>query len=131
MGVDPISAVEIRKQIKRLSREKGVTTLITSHYMREIEMLCDRIAVMNRGRIVACGSLEDLRKAVSPGKVASIEVFNMSERALLKIKSLEGVEGVTPTGGCSHVARSTLRVELSGGEEVLAGVLRSLRDEMV
>lgn len=58
-GLDPEGIVEIRNMLRRL-RDDGVTTLLSSHLLGEVELVCDRVAVMNRGRIVAEGTLPDL-----------------------------------------------------------------------
>ncbi len=60
-ALDPHSARLIRELVLKL-RDNGTTVFLTTHYMEEADMLCDRIAIMNRGTIVACGSPEQLKK---------------------------------------------------------------------
>jgi len=73
MGLDPSSAMLLRNYIKKLKGEK--TILICTHYMPEAEMLCDRIAIIYSGEIIATGSLEQLRKIVNNYKASLEEIF--------------------------------------------------------
>jgi sodium transport system ATP-binding protein len=59
-GLDVLVQRAVLENIKQL-RGRGKTILFSTHIMREVEKLCDRVAVMSRGRIVACGTLDDLR----------------------------------------------------------------------
>lgn len=63
VGIDPQSRNFILERIKSLS-EQGTTVIYTSHYMEEVEALCTRIAIMDNGRIIACGTKEELKKMV-------------------------------------------------------------------
>jgi len=60
--LDVLHSVHVRGIIKRYVEEQGVTVLLSSHNMLEVEYLCDRVALINRGRIVAEGSPIDLKK---------------------------------------------------------------------
>ncbi|AIU68900.1 multidrug ABC transporter ATP-binding protein [Thermococcus eurythermalis] len=61
-GLDIVNAYEIRKTIKRFAREKGVTFLVSSHNMLEVEFLCDRVAMIAEGRIVEIGTPKELKE---------------------------------------------------------------------
>jgi ABC-2 type transport system ATP-binding protein len=61
-GLDPVARVALWDYLSRLRKESGMTLLLTTHYMDEAERLCDRLAIMDRGRIAALGSLADLRR---------------------------------------------------------------------
>ena len=60
-GVDPQSRNHIFEQVERLRAESGVTLVYTTHQMGEVERLCDRIVILDRGRVVADGTLEELQ----------------------------------------------------------------------
>lgn len=79
--------------IKRLNR-MGSTILYTSHYMEEVEVLCNQIAIMNNGKVVARGSKEALLGMIEAGENISIEVDEMTDEILNEIKSLPHVERV-------------------------------------
>ncbi len=129
VGVDPYSAVQIRKYIRRMSREFGLTILLTSHYMREVETICDRIAVMNNGRILACGSLEELRRMIPWKRIVSVEAYNLSEKALRRLRSVDGVGRIGLIAGENPSSRAIIRIQAE--EESVGRVVRVLRDEMV
>ncbi|WP_099211788.1 ABC transporter ATP-binding protein [Thermococcus henrietii] len=61
-GLDVANAYEIRKRIKEFSNEEGVSVLVSSHNMLEVEFLCDRVAIIHRGLIVEAGTPEELRE---------------------------------------------------------------------
>ena len=61
-GLDIVNAYTIRKTIKRFAREEGVTFLVSSHNMLEVEFLCDRVALINKGRIVEVGTPKELKE---------------------------------------------------------------------
>ncbi len=94
IGVDPVGAREVRQLISGL-QERGKTVLLTTHYMFEADSLCQRIAVISRGRIVASGSPRDLKSAVSDRTVVEIEAYGIGEPALARMRQLPGVESVT------------------------------------
>lgn len=76
VGIDPQSRNFILERIKE-SNKKGATVIYTSHYMEEVEAICTRIAIMDNGKIIACGTSEELKKLVSNGKedITLEEVF--------------------------------------------------------
>jgi len=61
-GLDVIHSNAIRRVIREYARKWGVTVLLSSHNMSEVEGVCDRIAVIHRGRILACGTPDELRE---------------------------------------------------------------------
>lgn len=76
VGIDPQSRNFILEKIKE-SNEKGATVIYTSHYMEEVEAICTRIAIMDNGKIIACGTSEELKKLVTNGSdnITLEEVF--------------------------------------------------------
>ncbi|WP_328873962.1 ABC transporter ATP-binding protein [Streptomyces sp. NBC_00287] len=92
-GIDPVGARELRQVISGL-RDAGKTILLTTHYMFEAEELCDRITVMNKGRIVATGTAKELRAAATLGRVAEFEVRGVGDELVEKVKQLPSVRAV-------------------------------------
>ncbi len=93
IGVDPVGARELRATIGSL-KAAGKTVLLTTHYMFEADSLCDRIAVVAKGRIVAAGTPRDLKAQVSDGVVVEVEVYGIEDRAVDALRALEGVTSV-------------------------------------
>ena len=93
IGVDPVGARELRSMIAGL-RDAGKTVLLTTHYMFEADELCDRIAVVAQGEIVAQGTPRDLKQGVGEGAIVEIEVYGIGDDALAAVRALDGVTGV-------------------------------------
>jgi ABC-2 type transport system ATP-binding protein len=94
IGVDPVGARALRATIAGLV-EGGKTVLLTTHYMFEADSLCDRIAVIARGRIVAEGTPAELKDHVADSTVVEVEVFGIDERELMRLRALPGVTSVS------------------------------------
>jgi len=93
LGLDPTFAKYIRGIIKeKLNQEMGKTILLTTHYMDEADKLCDRIAIMNKGRIVALGSPKELKQSIPFETV--LEMNLTGEIDLTPLNSISGVEKV-------------------------------------
>ena len=94
IGLDPVGARELRATISALA-DAGKTILLTTHYMFEADSLCDRIAVINRGKIVAEGTPAHLKSRVATGSVVEVEVFGVAEETVARLKALNGVRAVS------------------------------------
>lgn len=66
VGLDPIARDGVWTQVKNMQAEYGMTVLLTTHYMEEADVLCDRVALMHRGALQAVGTPEDLKSTVAP-----------------------------------------------------------------
>ena len=86
IGVDPVGARELRRTIAALT-EAGKTVLLTTHYMFEADDLCDRMAVINKGEIVAEGTPRDLKAIVADRTVIEIETFGVDEDAVERVRA--------------------------------------------
>src|ERR671938_519010 len=94
IGLDPVGARELRSTIASLTAA-GKTILMTTHYMFEADSLCDRIAVISRGEIVAEGTPEHLKSHVESGSVTEVEVYGVPEDTIERLRRLEGVLAVS------------------------------------
>src|SRR5437588_365636 len=90
IGVDPVGARDLRATIASLANA-GKTVLLTTHYMFEADALCDRIAVIARGKIVAEGTPRDLKALVAEGSVVEIETFGVSTETVEQLGRTPGV----------------------------------------
>lgn len=95
-GLDPPVARRLREKIMEMQRERGITVVLTTHYMGEAEMLCKRIAFINHGEIVAEGTKEDLKRMLKMRDKITIEVD--AEIPLQTFQNFEGVFMVEKDG---------------------------------
>src|SRR5215218_537738 len=89
IGVDPVGARELRATISDLIAA-GKTVLLTTHYMFEADALCDRIAVIAKGEIVAEGTPQELKNRVSEGQVLEVEVYGVPGDTVERVRGLTG-----------------------------------------
>jgi ABC-2 type transport system ATP-binding protein len=94
IGLDPVGARELRSTIASLTAA-GKTILLTTHYMFEADALCDRIAVISKGSIVAEGTPADLKRGVGQGSVLEVEVYGVDEETIEQVRRLGGVLAVS------------------------------------
>ena len=90
MGLDPIAARELRRIVPELARE-GKTVLLTTHYMAEADMLCERIAIINLGRIVAVGTPVEIKRGFSGIRVIDVTVREPRDALVAELNRLPGV----------------------------------------
>ncbi|MBI9071748.1 MAG: ATP-binding cassette domain-containing protein [Melioribacteraceae bacterium] len=96
-GLDPNQIVEIRKLIRELGREK--TVILSTHILPEVEATCDRILIINNGKIVADGTPETLRKQAQGQEILKVEIAKAENRdkVITELQSIESVASVIPT----------------------------------
>ncbi|MEQ1831605.1 MAG: ABC transporter ATP-binding protein [Candidatus Eisenbacteria bacterium] len=121
LGMDVNAARMLREFVLGWVRERaGRTVLLTTHYMAEADQLCDRIAIIDRGLVLACDTPAALRRSVEGGQHVELEVLGVPE-------GLTEVDGVPVTWGAPHPERGThtLKLRLADGGR-LPLVLRAL-----
>lgn len=110
VGIDPQSRNHILNSVKQL-RNEGSTIIYTSHYMEEVDDICDRIAIMDHGKIIAEGNSEYLKSLVSDQNIYSITIKNKSCDVLECLNSITGVEKVVVNDNeikCSYLKESNV-----------------------
>jgi ABC-2 type transport system ATP-binding protein len=122
IGVDPVGARELRQTIGDLIAA-GKTVLLTTHYMFEADALCDRIAVIAKGRIVGEGTPAELKANVAGGRVTEIEVFGVDEPTVARLRAIDGVTSVTVE---EREQKQLLVVQTGGEREITAPLLAEL-----
>jgi len=122
IGIDPVGARELRSTIDGL-RDQGKTILLTTHYMFEADELCDRIAVIRDGSIVAEGTPQALKSRVSAGHVLEVETFGVEEHALEEVRRLAAVRSVSVE---ERGQAQLLLVQVEPGAEVTSAVLAAV-----
>jgi ABC-2 type transport system ATP-binding protein len=122
IGIDPVGARELRGLIGDL-KAAGKTVLLTTHYMFEADELCDQIAVIRSGTIVARGTPSELKAAVSGGHVLEVEAYGVRPDVVTAVRGVPGVRSVS----IEDQGRSQLLlVQVDHGVEVAPGVLALL-----
>jgi ABC-2 type transport system ATP-binding protein len=127
IGIDPVGARELRATVAGL-REQGKTVLLTTHYMFEADELCDRIAVIRAGEIVAEGTPAELKGLVSAGRVLEVETYGVADPEVAAVREVPGVRAaVVEERGQVQV----LVISVEPGAEVTQQVLGRLGDTRV
>lgn len=127
IGLDPVSARDIRAYIKgKLSDELGETIILTTHYMQEAEELCDRIAIMDKGKIVACGSSQELKGMIGEQEIIEIETVNIGTKLENEIRKIDLVDNVANHIDDEATSTGTIRVHTKDAESVMPIILRSI-----
>lgn len=120
VAVDPQSRNKILEGIQELNRN-GATIIYTSHYMEEVEQICTRIAIIDKGKNVAIGTKDELKKMIRNTETITVEILALSEEIIGKIRSLEHVYEADFSG-------EKLVVKCSGGRHNLIKILGILSD---
>lgn len=127
-GLDPRARVEMRELLREL-RAMGKTILLSSHILPELAELCDRVAIMQRGRLVVDGSLEEILRQVSQHRFWKIQVLNHPDRAISLIQNFPHVLSFAEVQSKNDA--SGFEVELAGGDEEAADLLEKLIQEKI
>lgn len=112
VAVDPQSRNNILEGIKRLN-EKGATIVYTTHYMEEVEQLCNRIVVMDKGKVIASGTKNELKNMISLGERITIQLKAINEAFLDRLRSSSRVMSVEVEGNTVHISYNTKEDNLS------------------
>jgi ABC-2 type transport system ATP-binding protein len=123
IGLDPESRREVWQQIARLNTE-NTTIILTTHYMDEAEKLCNRIAFMNRGRLIALDTPENLKKVIPTGELIEIGYATLDPAVIPIIRDRDDVRSV-------EVQDQLLRISVQNGSHVLPLILADLEQHSV
>ena len=123
LGLDPHSARKVRELIMKL-RGEGKTILLTTHNMEEADHLCDRIAIINKGKIVALGTPEELKRMVKRQDIVVIEAINIDKALIEVLKGEDYVSYVSENIKDPLSMSGTLRIGLNeNSREALPNLL--------
>ncbi|MBD2751334.1 gliding motility-associated ABC transporter ATP-binding subunit GldA [Spirosoma validum] len=120
-GLDPNQLAEIRQVIRDAGRDK--TVLFSTHIMQEVEAICDRVVIINRGQIVADSSLNQLRSASSSEGVVVVAEFESELTDPTVISSIPGVERIEPLG------QGQYRIKAGPNTDLRAAIFRLAADQ--
>jgi ABC-2 type transport system ATP-binding protein len=120
-GLDPQSRSNLWDHIRGLRERLGTTVFLTTHYLEEADALCDRVLVIDHGKIIAEGVPDELKRRIS-GDVVTLSVSADPARAQAILGGHPGVREISAEG-------RAIRMTVEQGEEALPGMLRALDAE--
>ena len=123
VAVDPQSRNNILEGIKKL-RDNGATILYTTHYMEEAEILCDRIIILDKGKIIAQGSSDELKRLANIEEKITIESYNISKEIIDEIIEFKTVDSVNLSG-------NTLSITYKKGKDNLGELIDFLKSKKI
>ncbi|MGZ4936566.1 MAG: ATP-binding protein DrrA1-3 family domain-containing protein, partial [Halobacteriota archaeon] len=121
LGLDPQTRRHIWDYIEKLNREKRITMILTTHYMDEADKLCDRIAIIDQGRVVALDSPDNLKRDVG-GDVVILTVPSDTDQLKVELEQLPFVKSAQSVDG-------TLRLSVENGETAIPIFMDVARQE--
>ena len=123
VAVDPQSRNNILEGILELNR-KGASVLYTSHYMEEVERICSRIIILDKGRVIASGTKESLKEMITLGEKITVEVNALTEEQLSALKKLPNLLSVS-------LSDSRLVIKSRKGKNNLENILALLKEQNI
>jgi ABC-2 type transport system ATP-binding protein len=95
-GLDPVSRIAVWEMLNNLKTTRNLTMLLTTHYMEEADKLCDRIAIVDHGTLVALGTPVELKNSVAGANVVEVHFNRETEEWKARLEKLDGVTSVQP-----------------------------------
>lgn len=122
IGLDPIGARDLRKIINKLS-SLGKTILLTTHYMHEAEELCNRVAIINKGKIIALDTPEGLKRLTVGKSVLEVKVLSVDDQKIEKMKKINDIESINVR---NEQQFQIIQLQYSGKEDITERVIKIL-----
>lgn len=123
IGLDPVGAREFRQVILSLQSQKK-TILLTTHYMFEADALSDRIAIINKGKVIALDTPGGLKKHVSDLSIVELETFGVPENVLDNLRALPFIDSLSVE---DHEQKQLLMLQTARGAEAVPDVMSALQ----
>lgn len=123
VAVDPQSRNNILEGIKKL-REDGATICYTTHYMEEVEILCDRVIILDKGKILASGTIDELKQLANIEEKVTIEVNDLKDKYVSEIMDFKNVDTISYNG-------SILVITYKKGKNNLVDMIEYLKDNKI
>jgi len=121
VAVDPQSRNRILEGILELNRQ-GATIIYTSHYMEEVEQICSRIMILDKGKAIATGTKDELKAMISMGEKITVETYSLSEEQLSRLRRL-------PNIASAEYKNQTLEIKSNKGQHNLETILEFIKKE--
>ena len=123
VAVDPQSRNNILNGIKKL-RDDGATIVYTTHYMEEVEILCDRVIILDKGKVLATGTTDELKELAKIEEKIKVEVNDLSPKYIDEIKEFKNVDEVEYNG-------NMLFITYKKGKNNLVDIMEYLKKEQI
>lgn len=123
VAVDPQSRNNILDGIKKL-RSFGATIIYTTHYMEEVEILCDRIIILDKGKILATGTSDELKELASIDEKITVEVENMNDKVIQALKMFKNIDEI-------NMDHNTLTITYKKGKNNLGELIEFFKSNKV
>ena len=126
-GLDPVSRIAVWEMLNNLKKTRNLTMLLTTHYMEEADRLCDRIAIVDHGNLVALGTPVELKQSVPGSNVVEVQFNREDEQWKARLQTLPGVTDVQSqsagvyrvlTSNGSHTTTQLVEMATSLGEQL-------------
>ena len=117
-GLDPRARIEFRALLKEL-RSMGKTILISSHILTELSDICTSVAILEKGKVVASGTIDSIKKALQPGLAFRLEVLGGADAARAVLETLPGVSN-------AKTEADAVRFQINAGREEIPELVRAL-----
>ena len=128
VAVDPQSRNNILEGIKRL-RDEGATIIYTTHYMEEVEILCDRVIILDKGHIIASGTCDELKALAKVEEKVTVEIENDEQKEITE-KLLNGISELKNVIE-AHYGNGLLTIAFSKGKSNLIDIIEYLKNNKV
>jgi ABC-2 type transport system ATP-binding protein len=126
-GLDPVSRTGVWNEVRRLNEQLGMTIFLTTQYLEEADLLCGRVGIIDKGRIVAEGSPEELKSAVGADVIIA-RVDGDAAALVAPVEALPGVQSVEAHGNELVIATDNGSAAISPVAIALAGSRAAVRD---
>lgn len=121
LGIDPEGVRDLLELIRQLSRREGITVLLSSHHLHQVQQICDRVGLFVRGRLLAVGDIETLSRELFEGEAVTIELEAMPLSDPL-------VEAIRQIDGVLHVSRSDNGLSIGCSSDLSSAIARTVFD---
>lgn len=121
VGIDPQSRNHILESVKKL-KESNSTVIYTSHYMEEVDEICDTIAIIDHGNVIATGSSEELKKTHASKDIYTIELNDDASKVESLVKNIKGVYKVKSNG-------NTLKCYYENNKKIIEDLVTKITEE--
>lgn len=131
-GIDPKGVYEILDLLKYMNKEEGVTILLSSHLIHQVQQICDHVGIMVEGKMVVQSAIKDLDWEEGQNWVIEVEAHNVTNQIMEELSDIKGIRSIEESGNtivfkCNMDLRSKISATiLEGGSSLLGLRLREL-----